>query len=105
MASTGSKGNRQSPCFGYLVVFHALTPTRAFGVRTQALIFAFDTLSNGFLMASAACFQGLAGRRRRSSTLGNRQQVTTLQAWRKFFLHFFFTPIRRPQRNGRIFAA
>lgn len=43
MASTGSKGNRQSLCFGYLVVFHALTPTNAFGVRPQALIFAFDT--------------------------------------------------------------
>ena len=43
MASTGSKGNRQSPCFGYLVVFHALTPTRAYGVLPQSLIFAFDT--------------------------------------------------------------
>lgn len=89
MASSGSKGNRQSPCLGYLVVFHALTPTRGFGVRPQALIFAFDTLANGFLTGSAARYQGQTGRCRHTSTLGNRQQVTSLQAWRIFSCIFF----------------
>ena len=90
MASTGSKGNRQFPCFGYLAVFHAFTLTRAFGVRPQSLIFAFDTPLKRLFDRLRSMFSGAVGCRcRRSSVIGNRQQVTPLQAWRNFFLHFF----------------
>ena len=89
MASTGSKGNRQSLCFGYLVVFHAFTPTRAFGVRPQALIFAFDTPRKRLFDRLRSMFSG-AGRplppfqRHRQPTAGH---AITGVAY--FFLHFF----------------
>ena len=89
MASSGSKGNRQSPCFGYLVVFHAFTPTRAFGVWPQALIFAFDILAKRLFARLRSMFSG-AGRplppfqHPRQPSAGH-----AITGVANFFLHFF----------------
>ena len=89
MASTGSKGNRQPLCFGYLIVFHAFTQTRAFGVRPQSLIFAFDTPLKRLFDRLRSTVSG-AGRP--STPFQHPRQPTAghaITGVAKFFLHFF----------------